>query len=582
MTIFAATVLQTAALADEKPKTEPTVGKPPEQAGVAALYDTGTALPDPGAAPFKIEADKWTKIGDPAAVSIKGDAVLCNPYASAVARKDGTGVDLYAQAAGGWVHRARLALVAGGGATTFTGTASVPGDGSTAAVTVKSQGAAAGALEFSLAAGSPLLKTTAKGKADGLRISAPCRWGVLPDFFTDDLLVDARQMSAPRVEIPFERLYLQMLDNGNAILAVFCDKNERDIQINLSGEGEQRVMKDADVFFGGEGGSIWAGTMEQKGIWHCRDLSNDENQKGVKLDWDVPFDAVWKGDFTQADRDVHSEDGRKWITWVGNAPKKGVVNIPGGQRFTFEGPLMVYPVRRSDQTPLDMLLLDDCLRLSLGSGPCAYILDAEGRKGVYKGIFTCSYDWTIPRMAPNGLEEVSFLKEQRLFLRTIHKSVLTFMEFIESRIGLYAEFRKEMLGILEEREKKNPDLAGFIGKMKKIVSSLPEKAPTGSRQLAPSLQVVEKAILIDTPDQVAASLKPMGLPPRIAEPQDVQLAECRRIVKVLRARAMAEFVRDPALGKNPAATEIVKEIRGKSLAVLRGPASHEGFEATNW
>jgi hypothetical protein len=597
LTVFAVIVLHAAVLAADVPENKPTTNKAPAQTSAVALYDTGAALPEPGAAPFTIEAEKWTKIADGAVARIKGDAVLCNRYTAAVVRKDGAGVDLYAHAAGGWAPRARLALLAGPPAATpaaqagvdtvkFAGTTSVPGDGSSAAVTVKTQGSGTGSLEFSVTAESPLLKATAKGKADGLRISAPCRWGVLPDFFTDDMMVDARQISTSRVEIPIEHIYLQMLDDGNSILAVFRDKGERDIQVSLSGEGEQRVMKDADIFFGGDGGSIWAGTLEYKGIWHCCNFSKEDDQKWAKLNWDVPFDANWKGNFSQADNNVHSAAISPWITWTKNAPKKGVANIIGNRgrpwrdAFEAEGPLLVYPLRRNDQTPLDILLLDDFMRLSLGSGPCAFILDAEGRKGVYKGIFTCSYAWTIPRMVSDAREDLSFLKEERVMARTIHKSVVTFMEFIESRIGLYADLRKEILAMLDAREKQNPDLAGFIGKLKKIAATLPEKAPAGSRPIASSLQVVEKAILLDTPGQIAVSRQEMGRPPQVAEPQDNQLAWCRNIAKTLRARAISEFVRDPVASKNPAAAEIVKEIREKTQAVIHGPASHEGWD--NW
>jgi hypothetical protein len=275
--------------------------------------------------------------------------------------------------------------------------------------------------------------------------------------------------------------------------------------------------------------------------------------------------------------------GHQWLNWLGKAPKKGVINIPGnpmGQdNVQGEGPLLVvYPLRRNDQTPLNVLLLDDFMRLSLGSGPCALILDASGRKTQNKGIFTCSYAQMMGEMTSGNMKDTSFWKEERGLLRLNDKAVLTFMEFIESRIGSYADFRKEMLAMLEEREKQNPDLAGFTGKVKELVCKLPEKAPKGSQRVAPGLQVMEKAILIDTPGQLTVSLNATSPVPQVAEPQDVQLAECRRTAKILRARAVAEFVRNPALSKNPAAAAIVKEIQEKSRALLHGPASHEGGE----
>ena len=46
-------------------------------------------------------------------------------------------------------------------------------------------------ITYDLNAGAPFIKTTVSGGVDKLRVQAPCRFAVLPDFFADDIVVDA-------------------------------------------------------------------------------------------------------------------------------------------------------------------------------------------------------------------------------------------------------------------------------------------------------------------------------------------------------------------------------------------------------
>lgn len=551
---------------------------------VAVMYDTGAALPG-GGNTLLIEDGKWAKIeSGKMPKSFKGDAVLFNGAVAAVIRKDGAGVELYANNGDSMQHRAKLAPLAGEATTSFEGAAASVNDGTTVGVEVKQKGADKAGVVFSLSIGVPLLKASAKGKPEGLKVTAPCRFGILPDFFTDDLMIDARDIQVARVEIPSEHFFLQMLADGASILTVVWDKNERDINVNVAGEGEQRLLSGTDVYFGKDG-NIWAGCMERKGIWFSKSLAPGEEAKGMALDWQVPFPAKWKGNFTCTNRMISSASFNQWIKMDAKTGKSSVA-LPQFKRKPgeagFEGPFVVYPARRDDTTPLDQILLDDIMMRSLGSGPCSYILDVSGRTSSGKGIFTCSYDWTVPRMTLGGKEEAGFWKDDRVFLRKMHKDVLVFMNHIQDRIGMYAGFRKDMLGYLDEQAKKNADLAAFIGKLKAQVSKLPDKRPSGDQAVKPLLQEVEKCINVDTPEQVVKSKNATRPVPNIAEGQDDHLAACRRMVKLLRAMAVMEMMHDPVASKSPAAGEIVKAVRAKSHEILRNPAHHEGSEAGAW
>ena len=72
-------------------------------------------------------------------------------------------------------------------------------------------------------------------------------------------------------------------------------------------------------------------------------------------------------------------DGRGWLQ-----PLKERRYAEGGPVYNFAGPVVVYPLDRAKAlpfgTPLDKLTVVDLVRMTLGVGPCQYILDLEGQK----------------------------------------------------------------------------------------------------------------------------------------------------------------------------------------------------------
>ena len=59
----------------------------------------------------------------------------------------------------------------------------------------------------------------------------------------------------------------------------------------------------------------------------------------------------------------------------------------------FVGPAIIYPLDRLQaapfQTPLEKLTVVDLVRMTLGVGPCQFILDLEGQKRNSRGVATC-------------------------------------------------------------------------------------------------------------------------------------------------------------------------------------------------
>ena len=55
-------------------------------------------------------------------------------------------------------------------------------------------------------------------KAAGLRVECPGRFVILPDFFADDIRIDAVKTTPSMVEVPSENFVLHPSVDGNAIV----------------------------------------------------------------------------------------------------------------------------------------------------------------------------------------------------------------------------------------------------------------------------------------------------------------------------------------------------------------------------
>lgn len=443
-------------------------------AGTVKLYDTiePTELSETLAS--LVTERKWKTIAEGTMPnSFAGDAVLMNDKVSAIIRKNGGGINVYAKSIDGWARRALLVPVVGKDVVRLMGPKVTVNDGTASGVEVCA--GSAGIITISMNAGEPVLKTTAKGKVDSLRITAPCRIGILPDFLADDLMIDARQIPIARTEIPSDNFFLHMTGNGNTIVSTVWEKNERDVVLNLSGHNENRVIESSEIFFGSGGGAVFVAILEHKGIWYEKDFTRDDGMKGITLsEWVVPFAAKWKGNFTRTDKSIQSmqftsgeggirkKDGKLTISLEAkrDAIESGVDGEIPPDYPGLSGVGVFYPLSRTDGTPLNQLCIDDLLRMCLGTGPCESIVDLESRKPTSKGIFTCSFCGMLQRLFPEGslppeyvITFATRLKDERYFIRRCNRNVMTFVKNVADRIDTYVEFGLGMLAYLDELEK---------------------------------------------------------------------------------------------------------------------------------
>ena len=145
-----------------------------------------------------------------------------------------------------------------------------------------------------------------------LRLECPSRFALLPDFFADDILFDARKVPVDKVELPSENFLLHFPltlpsppkgegSKLDAIVMAVFENRAQDVRVTLAGKGVERAITGSEIDFGKKGSKIWVAVLEGPAIWNSVDVAPADTKKILPLDWRMPFVAQWRVDFTRQD-----------------------------------------------------------------------------------------------------------------------------------------------------------------------------------------------------------------------------------------------------------------------------------------
>ncbi|MCH7686580.1 MAG: hypothetical protein IH899_07865, partial [Planctomycetes bacterium] len=272
------------------------------RAGIA-VWDTGTPSTTPLTPAALADKSGWTRIPrNQKPESFKGDAVMTNGRVLAVLRKRDSAVEVYSVGTRGTVSRVRLRLQGPDGepATRLERIAVVENTRGAARLetTYRTANGSAIAARFRVKRGEISIETEPGPGAHQLRVECPGRFVVLPDFFADDILIDARTLPISVVEVPSENFLMHLSGNGDAIAMCVFENSDQDVKVMLSGKGPDRRIIGSEIAFG-SGKKIWVALMEAPQIWHTLEIVADNVNKVKQLDWKMPFEAQWRIDFTR-------------------------------------------------------------------------------------------------------------------------------------------------------------------------------------------------------------------------------------------------------------------------------------------
>jgi hypothetical protein len=584
------------------------------RAGIA-VWDTGQSAAVPLSAAALAEQKGWIALAAEKVATFNGDAVMSNGRVAAVLRAQAAAVDVYSLQAEGAVARVRLQLL---------GTDGVPaarlqrvslventkGAACLEAVYVTAKGAEVTG-RFRIKRGDVAVQAEPGTGAAKLRVACPGRFVVLPDFFADDIMIDATKIPGAAAEVPSENFLLHLTGKNDAIAMCVFENRQQDAGLTLAGEGAQRTITGSEIGFGGK--KIWVALMAAPGIWHATELKASDATKVVPLDWKMPFTAQWRVELTRPNGLVDSWDmllpapqGTGYIkpAWFGG-PKEDVRE--SRKRFTemlgdffypcwtdregrgyvqplkvktrtqfvslleYQGPAVLYPFNRQAETPPEAFTMVDVARNALGVGPCDYILNLEGQKQEYKGKATCPTQDLLMGIYQKGEQ-----KKRRAQIDQALDDTLVFVKHIRGRVTAYLECERQLRQYLAEQKKAQPQLAGAIDDLDRIAQEMEARFKEREERIKTPEHVVQmnadfrKNILdYEGPDAVERCKKYTDALTKIGGNQDKLVSECRWVARVLRQRAGLLVAQDPRLAA------IAAEIRNRTGAVLVNPSRHE-------
>jgi hypothetical protein len=570
------------------------------------LFDTTQPLAGPLPTDAPAHLDRWTAVaGGDLAHQFAGDAACLNNRLVVAFRKGSPGVEVYSVRPNGLKLRAILSPATAGAAPKLSSVRLRANGPAAVAAGVGFQTADGTelALACELKAGQLFVKTDPGPGVEALRVEAPCRFGALPDFFADDIVLDATTARADRVQLPSENFFLHMLPDRNAMVVAVRTLRGEDMEVELSGAGAERAIRASRIPYG-EKGSVYVAVLEGNRLWHAYNVASSDGGRVVRLNWQAPFVAHWRVDWTRDDDLTDSWDmavggaGRggymkpsftgsqeglpadrnRWTTVLGTFQYPCWVEADGqaylqplSSILRFVGPTLIYPLGRVRETPLDVYTVTDVVRDTLGVGPCEYILDLEGQKATREGVATCA--------TRDLLDDIYSKRQQTARRAEVERSldnVILFIKHIRSRIEHYVDVGHEVQAYLKQQKQAHPELAEPIDRLVSAAGAVDAHYAARQRAIKTPAEAEEmagkfRATLLGYEGQDALE-KCKAFTSAwvdIGGNQDNLVGECRLAVKVLHQQAGLIMAQDPRVG------EISREVRRRCQEALKNPTSYE-------
>jgi len=575
------------------------------------IFDTGTSSSAPLSGEALSKKTGWTQLPEDKTVhTFRGDTVFLNDKLAIVLRRNATGAEIYSNSAAGLKKRAQLLPMNGTADLRLLSVRIIENNTSTVSVDAffGAKNHSNCCLRYELQIGQSFVKTESRRGVKRLRVGGACRFVVLPDFFADDIVIDARQFPVDRGELPSENFIMHMLDDGEAVLMGVWDKRGNDVRITLSDRAGQRAITGSEIPYSKDG-KIWIAVMADKDIWYMRDVKKKDADREISLAWRQPFPALWRVDWQKAEGDIDSwemltqgsnggyikhswfgqkeslgtpdwmkPDRRRWTTVLGRFQYPCWINKNGmgylqplKKKLRFEGPALIYPINRLKETPIDKITVVDIVRGTLGVGPCEYILDVEGQQKKSAGIATCA-----ARNLLNPIYEKKQQKHKKAVIKKGLVDVLAFIQHIRDRIEDYVAFGHKMQAYLAERKKNHPELAEPIAEMETITRKIDTYMKSRKNAINTPAHAVRlvgkfrtKLINYEGADAFKKCKEITAGLVKIGGNQDELVGECRMAVKILRQRAGIIMATDPRM------KDIAREVRHRTQEILRNPVSYE-------
>ncbi len=403
-----------------------------------------------------------------------GDAVLLNDAVALVIRRDAPGAALYALGDSGYTLRAHLnPIPAGGPEAALTELQDLkilentPG-AVEVAVTYAVENADSVTVRFRLATGQIYIETHNVANTKGLSVRLNSVYLVIPDFFADDLVYQAKDLIGERAGIPAENFLIHLVAGGNALVTCVWGNRAQEATAIAEDRDGTKTIAGSDVTYA-DGAPIWVSAMDRPAIWYEQPLSGTSE---LKLNWTAPFPARWRADFlteTEASESWNFEEGRiteyesafygsiAYPCWFEThdayirAPE--AIDPPPNR-------VVIYPIDRTQGTPLDVFCLVDIMRATLGFGACQYVLDLEGLDAQTSPTPALVMDWVEKQFKAGRADRSRATIEDRLH------AMLEHVTHADKRIKEYQAFARELIDAIGDDIESREGMGSAVARAK--------------------------------------------------------------------------------------------------------------------
>jgi len=430
-----------------------------EETGAIFTYilDTNASAENALSSEELVSKDSWSIVeADVTDHEFSGDTVLLNDAIALVLRKHGSGAELYARGPAGYALRAALIPVGIGG--------EFPTELQTVVIRENTPGAVAidamyrtdpsdpVAVQFRLVTGQIYVETQRVENAESLAVRLNSEYLIVPDFFADDLVYQAKDLVGARAGLPAENFLLHLIAGGDALVTcVWKEREQSATAVSVRNEGTLRI-EGTDIAYAPDA-PVWVAVLERPDVWHAQSVVSGAD---LKLEWTPPFPARWRADFLGGSEAAESWNFEEDRLAEYTSPFHGAMVYPCWLRnedaYVRTPPTMqpepskavVYPIDRTRGTPLDVFCLVDIMRGTLGFGACQYVLDLEGLDAQSSPTPALVMEW-VERQFKAGRDERSrALIEERL------EAMVDHVTHSDQRIKAYGAFARELIASFED------------------------------------------------------------------------------------------------------------------------------------
>jgi hypothetical protein len=436
-------------------------------------------------------------------------------------------------------------------------------------------------IAYSLVRGHVFIEAKPLANAARIRVEAPTRFAVIPDFFGADMVFDPRAYSQPTLIIPPENFVLDLLEGESTIVMSVWPTGDQEARLFLAGAKEDRRIGATEISFDAK--SVYVAILHAPGIWHERRLQEPYADRDIALGWQRPFQAKWRANLcAQRRSDSWDFQDRRSDTWMYlyqemvwpcwfDGPSGFVrlsrrfIGVKGAMEF-----VLVYPSDRKKDTPLAAFTPVDIVRDTLGVGPCEYVLDREGlqgrsantgRRNFARGV--CDTTTPIEYLFISGIETresalIGHLLDDILAdIGAINARVLEYRRFGRKLGELGAAMRRESAPatpLLDEAEKTAKGIEALYQEKLPIIKN-PERAAEVGRRI--------RELASRSDPENLGECKTLTRELRdIAGTQHRMTGDYRVMVKRLRQEAGIQGAEDPATAKM---AEKIRKLGGQIL-----------------